>query len=198
MSTWDHIQKLVDLSKDSRLAVLYYRKGVTSKKLQPRLIEPYCFADGKQDLMIRAFQLQEGSDTGKAGWRFFMQHKIESVEPTTIQFTPRRKVTLPSGAVTETAAPRSEHWEQPGRREYRDLVGDALADGELDPGEMFDLIGIKQRFKLGLEDIRFVHASVYQRCLETVLDDGFLAEDELDQIRFLHRAMRSLGWAVGD
>lgn len=192
-----HISTMIECASDSCLAVLFYRKGVTKTSLKPRLIEPYSFAQGKQDLMIKAFQLNRAGDTGESGWRFFMSHKVEAVEKTNVRFKPRRPITLPTGEVTESYG-RSEHWEADGRRIYRDFVGDALADGKLDPGEIFDIEGIRQKHRLTDDDIRYVHASVYQRCLGAVLDDGFVTEDEVEQIRFLHRALRCLGWAVGD
>ena len=180
-----------------RLAVMYYRKGVTRAKIPPRLVEAYTFTEGKQDLMVRCFQLEQDGDAGVSGWRFFMSHKIDRVEPTSIEFKPRRRITLPTGEVCDSFLP-SEHWENDGRRVYRDFVGDALADGAIDAGERFDLEGIKQKYKLTPDDIRYVHASVYHRCLGAVLDDGFLTDDEESQIRFLHGAMSSLGWSVGD
>lgn len=193
----EHVTTLIDMASNQRLAIMFYRKGVTRATIPPRLIEPYTFVDGKQDLMIRCYQLEQDGDAAVAGWRFFMAHKIDRVEPTTLPFKPRRRITLPSGEISQEFTP-SEHWENDGRRVYRDFVGDALADGVIDPGERFDIEGIKQKYKLTPDDIRYVHASVYHRCLGCVLDDGFVTDDEESQIRFLHGAMRSLGWSVGD
>jgi hypothetical protein len=192
-----HIDTLVEMASKNCLAVMYYRKGVTRDKLPARLVEPYSFTEGRQDLMIRCYQVQKDQDADDAGWRFFMAHKIDHVEPTRLAFKPRRRVVLPTGVVTE-ATSHNPHWATDGRRVYRDLVGDALADGTLDEGERYDLEGVRQKYKLTADDVRFVHASVYHRCLGCVIDDGFLTEHEMDQIRFLHRAMRQLGWSIGE
>jgi len=178
-------------------AIIYYRQGVTTSTSKPRLIEPYSFAAGKQDLMVRAYQLEKDGDAEESGWRFFMSHKIAVVEPTNIKFKPRRKIVLPEGKITFSAIP-DEHWQAPGRQLYRNIVGDAIADGELSPGEVFDIEGVKYKYKLEMEDIRFVHAAIYARCLNAVLVDGFIEAEEVEEIRFLHDAMRRLGWAVGE
>lgn len=188
---------MVDMASRSCCAVVFYRKGVTKETIRPRLVEPYCFSVGKQDMMVKCFQLQHGESTDESGWRFFMAHKIEEVRPTSVKFRPRTKITLPEGGVDEIFTP-DPSWGIPGRKDYRDYVGDALADGVVDAGERFDIEGIKQRYKLSIDDVRFVHASIYHRCLGAVLDDGFVTPVEIDQIRFLHQTMRNLGWCVGD
>lgn len=192
-----HLTSLIDAAANTRLAVIYYRKGVTGKRCPPRLVEPYSFAEGKQDVLIRCFQLEQDGNAELSGWRFFMAHKLHAVEVTNLPFRPRRKVVLPTGEVKSFATPEPA-WNHEGRLLYRDYVGDAIADGELDPGEIFDLEGLKQKHKLTEADIRFVHASIYHRCLGSVLDDAQFSDEEVQEIRFLHRAMRSLGWAVGD
>lgn len=199
MAISPHVEVLMDLAANECLAVMYYQKGTSKGALKPRLIEPYAFVDGKQDQMVRAFQLQHGDDAGEAGWRFFMLHRIDRVEPTTMRFKPRRRVTLPTGQL-DPLSKRSEqvHWDNAARRAYRDWVGDALADGKLNAEELIALKGFHKEHGLSEEDIRFVHASIYHRCLGSVLDDGFVTQEEIDQIHFLHRAMRALGWAVGD
>lgn len=199
MAISPHTEVLVDLAANNCVAVLFYRKGATSSTIRPRLIEPYAFVDGKQDQMVRAYQLDHGGDASESGWRFFMMHKIDRVEPTTMRFKPRRKITLPTGEIDETHSSKPDpHWANEARRAYRDWVGDALADGKLTPEELAALKGFRAEHGLTDDDIRFVHASVYHRCLGSVLDDGFVSQEEIDQIHYLHRAMRALGWAVGD
>ena len=97
------LSRLVDLAANRRLAVVYYRKGATSATIRPRLVEPYTFVEGRQDLMIRCYQLEHDGDASESGWRFFMSHKIDRVEATAIEFKPRRRITLPSGAATDGA-----------------------------------------------------------------------------------------------
>lgn len=197
MANSPHVDVLVDLAAKSTLAVLYYRKSASGRDAKPRLVEPYSFSEGREDLLIRCYQLEHDGDAGESGWRFFMAHKIQHVEATRIPFRPRRKISLPTGEVTRTAEP-NPHWQHEGRREYRDRVSDALADGRLRADEIFDLEEIKSRHKLTPDDVRFVHASLYHRCLGSILEDGSVSEDELEQIRFLHSSMRYLGWCVGD
>lgn len=197
MSGSVHVESLIDAASNQRLAVLFYRKCVRSDVTKPRLVEPYSFSDGRQDLMVRCYQLEHDGDASESGWRFFMSHKIANVEKTTLPFRPRRKITLPTGEVKQACIP-DLNWESEGRRVYRDYVADALADGVLSPHEKFDIEGVKQRFKLKDEDIRFVHAALYHRCLGEVLLDGCVDQDELSQIKFLHEALRQMGWAVGD
>lgn len=192
----EHVDTIVEMAKQSRLVVIYYRKGISRGVSKPRLIEPYAFVQGKQDLMVRAFQLQHGDDQGESGWRFFMSHKLEGADPTGITFRPRRPIKLPTGVV-DSPDSLSEHWSE-GRQRYRDIVADALADGWIDPAEAVRLKEFKLKHSLTDDDTRFVHASIYHRCLGAVLDDGFISDREVEEIRFLHTAMRSLGWAVGE
>lgn len=192
----EHVDTIVEMARNSRLAVIYYRKGISKGVSKPRLVEPYAFVQGKQDLMIRCFQLQHGDDAGESGWRFFMGHKIEGADTTGIAFKPRRPIKLPTGEV-ETKITESEHWTE-SRKLYRDIVADALADGWIDPAEAVAIKEFKVQHNLTEDDTRFVHASVYHRCLGAVIDDGFLTDREREEMRFLHTAMRSLGWAVGE
>lgn len=193
------VQLLVESATKQRLASLWYRKGPTDAAIPVRLIEPYSFVEGEQDLMIRCYQVEQHGCTPEkgCGWRFFMAHKIVEVKVTDRAFKPRRKITLPTGEVTELNCAGSPNWEE-GRRAYRDLVGDALADGVLDAGEVAQAAECRRRFKLRDEDVRYVHASIYHRCLGAVLGDGFVSQDEIDQVRYLHRSMHALGWCVGD
>lgn len=46
---------LISLAVERRTAQIIYRKGVTTPKLEPRIIEPYALVQGKQDIMIRAY-----------------------------------------------------------------------------------------------------------------------------------------------
>ncbi len=193
----EHVETLIRCADQNVLAVLHYRKGVTSASIRPRLVEPYAFREGAQDLMIKCYQLEHDGDGAESGWRFFMSHKIDRAEPTTIRFRPRRKITITSGEVSE-ASKKNESWDSEGRRLYRDLVGDAMADGFVAPAELLAIEQLREKYKLTDEDIRFVHATVYHRCLGAVTQDGFLADEEVDQIRFLHRVMKALGWSVGD
>ncbi len=192
-----HVEVLIDCAANSRLAVLYYKKTASAKQLQPRLIEPYNFAYGKEDLMIRCFQLQHGEDSGEAGWRYFMAHKVERTEPTSILFKPRRKITLPTGEAYDKIE-SDPNWVKPGRKEYRDLLSDVLSVGRVTPFEVHLLSAAKDEHDLSIEDVRFIHASMYHRCLECILKDGDVSDSEVQEIKFLHESLRTLGWSPGD
>lgn len=184
------VQTLIRLARGHRVAELYYRKGATDHTIKPRLIEAYNWTEGKQDIMVRAYQIAP-----EEGWRFFMVHKIARVGDGGVDFHPRKPVSLPDGVVTEAYEP-SPHWEDP-RRAYRDLVSDALADGKIDRDEAAAINKFVSESGLTEADKRYVHASLYHRCLGAVLDDGFLDDVELMQIWFLHEVFKRLGWHVG-
>lgn len=197
MSISPHVEVLIESAANARLAVLYCRKGATAEYSAPRLEEPYSFAQGKQDLMVRCFQLEHDGDTDESGWRFFMSHKIQHAEPISIAFKPRRKVVLPTGEVTHVYEP-DPNWKMKGRQQYRDLICNALADGRVDPREFANLQAIKKELGLDQDDIRYVHAALYHRCLGYIIEDGVVQEPEVEQIAFVHETMRKLGWAVGE
>lgn len=186
-----HAQLIVDLASANRCVEIWYRKGATSEPIHPRTIEPYTWVEGKQDLMIRAYQVEP-----EPGWRFFMVHKIEAARDAGSAFKPRRAVHLPTGIISESYIP-TPNWTE-GRRLYRDLVGDAMADGKLDAAERAEIARVHRAYELTAADTRYVHASIYHRCLGAIIDDGWITDDEQDQIRYLHRVMTALGWAVGD
>lgn len=186
-----HAQLIVDLASANRCVEIWYRKGATSEPIHPRTIEPYTWVEGKQDLMIRAYQVEP-----EPGWRFFMVHKIEAARDAGSRFKPRRAVNLPTGIISESYTP-TPNWTE-GRRQYRDLVGDAMADGKLDAAERVELARLRLAYELTADDTRYVHASIYHRCLGAIIDDGWITDDEQEQIRYLHRVMTALGWAVGD
>lgn len=186
-----HVRLLVNLARDNRCADIWYRKGATREPLHPRTIEPYTWVEGKQDLMIRAYQVEP-----EPGWRFFMCHKIEEARDAGSAFKPRRAVHLPDGVISESYKP-TPNWTE-GRKAYRDLVGDALADGKIDAAEREEIGRVRRVYNLTPDDVRYVHAALYHRCLGAIIDDGWITDDEQEQIRYLHRTMTALGWAVGD
>lgn len=191
------VHALIQCAKANRLARLWYRKGATRHTMRPRLVEPYCFREGSQDLMVKCYQVEHGDDAAQNGWRFFMIHKIDNVEPTDWPFHPRTKISMPTGEVAESSEP-SPGWFSEGRREYRDLIGDAMADGIVTAADIDAINACRRAHNLSDDDIRYVHTAVYHRCLGAVLDDGHLSREELLQIRFLHKVMKAFGWSIGD
>lgn len=141
--------------------------------------------------MVRAFQLKPQS-----GWRFFMIHKLEDVVDTGKPFKPRRKITLPQLKIAQRYE-KNETWTS-ALKQYRNLVGDAMADGTVTTDELQEIEALKREKGLTIENIRFVHASMFHRCLGAIIEDNIVDEDERMQIRFLHRVLSKLGWSVAD
>jgi len=185
------LRRLIKLAKRQKTVALTYRKGVTNDTAHERTVEPYNFVQGKQDVMVYCYQVAP-----KEGWRFFMLHRIESVKDAGFAYEPRRPVTLPTGEI-EQRYQQSPDWSDP-KQMYRDLVSDGLADWKLTEKEAIEIIELRAKHKLSLADIRFVHASLYHRCLGAVVEDGFLTNTEVRQIRYLHKMLGKLGWCVGD
>lgn len=180
---------LIEVAGQCHCAAITYRKGATNKDLPRRIIEPYSFTDGKQDVMVKAFQLEP-----EAGWRFFMIHKLEDVRDTGRPFKLRARVTLPDATV-EHRYDRDEAWSQ-GRKWYRNLVSDALADGVVTKDELRSIESFRAAHRLTADDVRFVHASLFHRCLGAVIEDGTVDDEERAQLRFLHKVLSTLGWSV--
>tara|TARA_R110002072_G_scaffold136826_7_gene279382 strand:+ start:58 stop:633 length:576 start_codon:yes stop_codon:yes gene_type:complete len=181
---------LIECAESNQLCEMYYRKSVARGATLPRLVEPYHFVTGKQDTLVRCYQQMP-----EEGWRTFMLHKIESVQPTDFEYAPRKNQTLSTAEVQHQYQP-SPHWTEP-RKLYRDMICDALADGTVDALEFVEINQLVTDFNLANEDIRFIHASLFSRALEAIVSDGFVTEEEEQEIRFLHRVFKRLGWTIG-
>tara|TARA_R110000744_G_C19186865_1_gene543412 strand:- start:214 stop:789 length:576 start_codon:yes stop_codon:yes gene_type:complete len=181
---------LIECAESNQLCEMFYRKSVAREATLPRLVEPYHFVTGKQDTLVRCYQQMP-----EEGWRTFMLHKIESVQPTDFEYDPRRKQSLSTAEVKHSYQP-SSFWTEP-RKLYRDMICDALADGTVDALEFIEIKQLIQEFNLKIEDIRFVHASLFSRALEAIISDGFVSDEEEQEIRFLHRVFKKLGWSIG-
>lgn len=194
-----HLRTLIDAASRTRRAVVVYGRCIpqSGSAITPssRVIEPYSFFGnaGGPDTIIRCYQVEEGGDPSRAGWRFLVAHKLVAVQPTLTTFNPRLPVCIPKDPSPERAESESE-----ARRAYRDCVWDLLATGEIEAGDLFHIESIKEQHAVTKEDMRAVHASVYYRCLGAAMVDGSVSDDEAEQLAFLHRAMRFLGWALGD
>lgn len=185
------VEFLVELASRQRAAYLYYRKGATSAALKKRVVEAYKFTQGKQDMMVRCFQTEP-----EEGWRFFMLHKIERVEDSGRSFEPRAKITLDTGVIADDYGV-SDAWSDP-VQEYRNMVCAALADGVVTPFEKALLGQFKSDNKLTLDQVRYVHGSIFHRCLGAILEDGVIDNAELKELAWLQSVFHELGWSVGD
>jgi hypothetical protein len=184
-------KKLFELGSNRRLAALYYRKGTVAKDLPRRLVEPYNFTQGNEDVMLRCYQIEPDE-----GWRFLMLHKIEHVTDAGAAFNPRRQVRLDVGELDLTYQERP-YW-TPELQTYRDLVSDALADGKVTREERLEIEAYAMNNGISLQQLRFVHANIFHRCLGAIIEDGEVDADERLQLRFLSRVLNVLGWSVTD
>lgn len=185
------VKTLVELGSNRRLAALYYRKRTASKDLPRRLVEPYNFTQGHEDVMVRCYQIEP-----EEGWRFFMLHKIDHVADAGAIFNPRRQVRLDTGELDLTYEER-RYW-TPELQTYRDLVCDALADEKVTKAERLEIEAYAMNNGLSLPQLRFVHASIFHRCLGAIIADGEVDADERVQLKFLNRVLNALGWSVTD
>lgn len=184
-----HLEQLTDLAERHHCATLHYRSRLTPSVTRPRIVEPYNLTQGKEDIMVRCYQLYPVE-----GWRYFMVHKIDDVRDAGVEFTPRRDVTLPTDELITFGGARDDAPWTEAMLEYRDAVSDALADGIVRKEE-FDAV---KEIGRGLTDeqIRYVHASLFHRCLGAILRDGTVGESQLAEIRLVQRVLSGLGWGV--
>ena len=131
------LKRLVEIAAKKHLAEVFYRKTATSEAIAPRTVEPYGLTQGKQDPMVRCYQLDQ-----QEGWRYFMIHKLDDVRDTGTTFKPRRRITLPQVKVDQRYEP-DPHWTK-SIQHYRNLVGDAMADGVVTRDEIREIETFKQ------------------------------------------------------
>jgi predicted DNA-binding transcriptional regulator YafY len=187
----ERLDELIALGEDHRAVRVHYRSRLTPTQLLGRVIEPYNLTQGKEDVLVRAYQLEP-----EEGWRYFMAHKIDRVEDAGRTFEPRREVTLAQDSRLIFEPPRAGTPWTDAMRRYRDLVVDALAEG-LVGKPMFDEIhDFAASSGLTDEQVRYVHASLFYRLLGAILRDGTVAEPQLAEIRHVQRVLKGLGWAV--
>lgn len=186
-----HLEQLTDLAERHRCATLHYGSRLTPSITRPRVVEPYNLTQGKEDVMVRCYQLYPVE-----GWRYFMVHKIRDVADAGVQFIPRRDVTLPTDETITFGGPRRDAPWTEGMLQYRDAVSDALADGIVRKEEFDEVRAVARQVGLTQEQIRYVHASLFHRCLGAVLRDGTVGEGQLAELRLVQRVLHGLGWGV--
>lgn len=186
------LDQIVKLGSDLRLLHIRYQKAPSDRKPLERIIEPYAMKEGKQDIMLHAWQ-QSGD---RPGWRYFMVHKIIHVADAGVSFAPRRVVSLGGGEV-ETGYEPWKDWDQ-GVREYRDHVNSMLADLEVTPDEVKETKALRKKHKVSDELMRSVHTSIYSNCLILSLNDGKVDEQEVGDMRILYQCLSKLGYAPGE
>lgn len=192
-ATRTKMEQLVTLAEKRRVAELHYRKHLTNTEPVPRLVEPYNFTRGQQDVILRCYQLEPDP-----GWRFFMIHKIDRIEDGGTDYQPRVRVMLDMDhAQGESIDQPGQSWSDRVRR-YRDLVSDAMADGVITREELAQIDQLKRDSGLSAEERDYVHAALFHRCLGAIVEDGEVTRPEKEQIQFLKKVLEKLGWGVVD
>lgn len=167
--------------------VMCYKKSAIDIAPE-RVVEPYALAQGKQDMMLRAYQTHPAE-----GWRFFMVHRIDQARQGD-PFKPRRKVTIVSGEISEQFTPYV-NWDA-GVMRYRDAVVDTLADMEVSRAEQELLDRLRGELKIRPEAMLGVHFSIFHACLGTILSDGLIDDHEYQLIRDLNECLKKCGAGV--
>lgn len=191
----EQLETLKRLAAERRCAELHYRDRLTPSRTVARLVEPYALLQGTQDVLVRCYQLRPDE-----GWRTFMLHKIDRVIDTGVHFTPRQEVTI---AADETpifgGEPGSGGARDPWTPDlllYRDLVAEALRHGLVDDEKLGEIRSFAERAGLRPEQARWVHAVLFQRCLNGVIRDGEVGPRQLAEIQLVQRVLTGLGWGV--
>jgi predicted DNA-binding transcriptional regulator YafY len=184
------LDQLTDLAVKQRVVVLTYQKSLSDSNPPKRLIEPYSLSQGKQDIMLRAYQLEP-----EEGWRFFMLHKIVEISDNGSPFTPRRKVTIQTGEIFQTFQPY-ENWTDAVQK-YRNMVLSFLSDRIITEDEKIQLQKFVKKHNLQLTEIRSVHFSIFSECLQHILKDGIVDDGEAQEIGLLNNCLISCGYGIG-
>jgi len=186
----DLLRKLIDIADKKHLAEVTYSMDSPDSGAQVRIVEPYSWTKGKQDVMVRCYQREPDE-----GWRFLTVHRLASVKDTGKRFHPRARIAIPDTKVARHLE-ESPVW-TPALRAYRFLIGDALADGMVTAKKLTTIAEFKHKNRITMDQTRFVHGVIFHQCLGAILEDGTIDEDERAQIRFLHKVLRRLGWTCG-
>jgi hypothetical protein len=187
----DQLNALTALALANRCAEIHYRSRLAPERTRARIVEPYALTQGREDAMVRCYQIAPDE-----GWRFFMLHKIDSVHDTGLSFQPRQPITLAIDAAATFGTPAlREPWTEAMRR-YRDLVSDAIADGIISRRTFEQIREYAEAVELSEEQVRYVHASLFYRCLGAILRDGTVGAPQLAELRLVQRVLTGLGWGV--
>lgn len=188
------LNTLTALALAHRCALIHYRSRLAHERTEARTVEPYALTQGKEDAMVRCFQLGP-----EEGWRFFMLHKIDRVADAGATFVPRQEITIATDAAAEFGGPAlrplRDPWTDEMRR-YRDLVSDAIADGLVSKATFEQIKEFGSGTGMTEEQVRFVHASLFYRCLGAILRDGTVEREQLAELRLVQRVLTGLGWGV--
>lgn len=187
----EKMTQLASLGAKRRVVEVHYRKHLTKPDSVARLVEPYNFTQGQQDIMLRCFQLEPDP-----GWRFFMVHKIDRIEDGGSGFEPRVRIALDTQTLGQDATDviSTAHLERV--RKYRDLVLDAIADNRVTKEEQEQIEAFRVESDLSDAERDYVHAALFHRCIGAIVEDGQVTQEERQQVIFLQRVLTKLGWGL--
>lgn len=185
------LEDLADLARKREMAVLWYQKAVGEKLTAGRLVEPYSYTQGKQDVMVRCYQIEP-----EEGWRFFMHHRIHRVHASGKTFKPRTKTTICDGVLHEAFEPWDQWTEI--AKEYRNKICEALADMNLDETEREQIKAFSSIHSIPEETSASVRGAIFHACMTHFLDDGRLTVYERVQLAKLNDFLRELGGGIFD
>lgn len=168
---------------------ILYRKAAVDNSPHPRVIEPYSLTTGKQDTMLKAFQINP-----EEGWRFFMLHKIIEAKPLIQPFKPRGRISVHTGIVLKVYEPY-ESWTS-AICEYRDMILDILSDMSVSDAEREALVKFRLENHINDAQMLSVHGSLFSNCLVHVLTDGLIDTEEKRIIRDLHACLQECGMGI--
>lgn len=83
------------------------------------------------------------------------------------------------------------------RRAYWHALLDVMEDEHVSAWEVVALQAERERLGLDLSDIRAVHAKFFGNRLEALAADQRVSNEEVEELRRVHHALRTLGWAPG-
>lgn len=81
---------------------------------------------------------------------------------------------------------------------YWDELCIAVADLGLDDEEIFALVALRKELGISADEIRFLHAHLFNTAVTRFIQDRSLTDDEASKLRRLKICLRQLGWAPGD
>lgn len=82
-------------------------------------------------------------------------------------------------------------------RAYWSALVDALADGQLDSGEIEGLMRLQRELGIAHTSIRDAHARLFADCIRICAEDRIISDVESMKLRHLREALLTLGWAPG-
>lgn len=147
-------------------------------------VEPYAIKGGltDDDTILQAWQLAP-----KVGWRFFKIARIRSIRPAE-PFEPRLRSL--GGQELPYLEPRQyAEWTEP-VYQYRSKLMECLADLEISPEEQAELEAFRKAHNITPAQRRGVHFSLLCECMEMLLADGLIDDQEVRQISQLQDCLK--------